>query len=546
MKMKYRNDASCYLLAKNKIKWIYVKWIFVVILLEVNTIVAGKATHIHSKGSNISYRRGKRQVSFGGGGKFDNNEKDFQEFPDYHDQDNSFDFHEDPNIKSQNSFKYPSTESTNVNIQDFLQENGETPGNRFFFGGSSEGESCTTPNGESGTCSFIHSDKCQDVKRNLFNPSRREQVIQYILRAIQSPCGFAFFDFTLCCSDDSSPPNTSDGPSTVEPTTEKPTTQEPTPTDQCGVSGQGTRIVNGRECGVNQWPWAVVLGKSSSGSSGFRVVCGGTLITRRHVLSAAHCFIGGNRPSVARFGEHDITNEFESSSVDRQIESYKIHEEYDNRALVNDIAIAIVSGGDLPFSRSIRPACLPYDYVGRDYETFRDDPSIVGWGATRNNGGASDICRQATVPIVSIPECQQDYRGVSRVNINEDMVCAGQGRRDSCAGDSGGPMLSNFANGRWSVIGIVSFGVDCASERHPGVYTRVDRYLDWIEKEIGDRSGQRNENRRRPNGNRRRPNGNHRRPNNRKRNKNRRNQNRNPQVVNNQDYNDNDGVIFGK
>ena len=48
------------------------------------------------------------------------------------------------------------------------------------------------------------------------------------------------------------------------------------------------------------------------------------------------------------------------------------------------------------------------------------------------------------------------------------MVCAGQGRRDSCAGDSGGPMLSNFANGRWSVIGIVSFGVDCASERHPG------------------------------------------------------------------------------
>ena len=40
-------------------------------------------------------------------------------------------------------------------------------------------------------------------------------------------------------------------------------------------------------------------------------------------------FLGGNRPSVARFGEHDITNEFESSSVDRQIESYKIHEGYD-------------------------------------------------------------------------------------------------------------------------------------------------------------------------------------------------------------------------
>ena len=54
------------------------------------------------------------------------------------------------------------------------------------------------------------------------------------------------------------------------------------------------------------------------------------------------------------------------------------------------------------------------------------------------------------------------------MNINEDMVCAGQGRRDSCSGDSGGPMLSDYYNGKWSVIGIVSFGVDCASETHPG------------------------------------------------------------------------------
>ena len=47
------------------------------------------------------------------------------------------------------------------------------------------------------------------------------------------------------------------------------------------------------------------------------------------ILMYRKLFLGGNRPSVARFGEHDITNEFESSSVDRQIESYKIHEEYD-------------------------------------------------------------------------------------------------------------------------------------------------------------------------------------------------------------------------
>ena len=54
------------------------------------------------------------------------------------------------------------------------------------------------------------------------------------------------------------------------------------------------RIINGKECSVNQWPWAVVLGRLRSGSSSIRVMCGGTLITKRHVLSAAHCFTSKN------------------------------------------------------------------------------------------------------------------------------------------------------------------------------------------------------------------------------------------------------------
>ena len=61
---------------------------------------------------------------------------------------------------------------------------------------------------------------------------------------------------------------------------------------------------------------------------------------------------------------------------------------------MNDIAIVTISGPQLEFSQTIRSACLPYDYVGMNYERFRSDPTIVGWGATRNNGGASTVCRQ--------------------------------------------------------------------------------------------------------------------------------------------------------
>jgi len=216
---------------------------------------------------------------------------------------------------------------------------------------------------------------------------------------------------------------------------------------------------------------------------------------------AAHCFTGNGRPTVARMREHNILQTSESNSFDRDIQRWKNHERYDSQALVNDISIVTLSGQDLQFSSTLRPACLPYDYVNINYERFRNEPSIVGWGATRTNGQASSVCRQATVPIVPINECQQDYSGVSRVRISDDQVCAGQGRRDSCAGDSGGPMLTDFSNGRWSVIGIVSYGVDCASETHPGVYTRVDRYLNWIERQIGGR--QRNGSNKRGNNNRR-------------------------------------------
>ena len=73
---------------------------------------------------------------------------------------------------------------------------------------------------------------------------------------------------------------------------------------------------------------------------------------------------------------------------------------------------------------------------------------------------------------------------ISGVDIGTTQLCAGEDGKDSCAGDSGGPMLSSeLNNGRWAVIGIVSFGARglCANSLFPGVYTRVDKYLDWIE-----------------------------------------------------------------
>ena len=83
---------------------------------------------------------------------------------------------------------------------------------------------------------------------------------------------------------------------------------------------------------------------------------------------------------------------------------------------------------------------------------------------------------------MSNTDCKIAYTQAS-TNIEENsQICAGIGQIDTCAGDSGGPMLSNELSPlkRYSVIGITSFGVTCADANFPGVYTRVDNYLDWI------------------------------------------------------------------
>jgi len=94
------------------------------------------------------------------------------------------------------------------------------------------------------------------------------------------------------------------------------------------------------------------------------------------------------------------------------------------------------------------------------------------------------LCFQARVPVVGHEQCRSDYSGVRNVVLTRDQICAGQGTTDTCAGDSGGPMLSDRFRNRWSVIGITSYGVSCADADFPGVYTRVDRYLDWISSKL--------------------------------------------------------------
>merc|ERR1719422_1661352 len=82
-----------------------------------------------------------------------------------------------------------------------------------------------------------------------------------------------------------------------------------------------------------------------------------------------------------------------------------------------------------------------------------------------------------TVPIVPETRCQIEYP----FQIAKSMICAGEYGKDSCQGDSGGPMVCYNADGSGYLGGIVSWGIGCGGLFHPGVYTEVAYFVDWVE-----------------------------------------------------------------
>lgn len=97
----------------------------------------------------------------------------------------------------------------------------------------------------------------------------------------------------------------------------------------------------------------------------------------------------------------------------------------------------------------------------------------------------SPIKLKLRIPVVDQQQCGRIYAG--RTVISERQVCAGgELARDSCPGDSGSPLMRfRRADARWLAVGVVSFGLKkCGTRGWPGVYTRVDRYLEWIHRTV--------------------------------------------------------------
>ncbi len=231
-------------------------------------------------------------------------------------------------------------------------------------------------------------------------------------------------------------------------------TAAPAVLQQTGVE----KIVGGVEAIKGEFPFIVSLQGSYGGH-----FCGGSLIKKDWVLTAAHCVPGGIKTVYVGLFDQSQLAGAEKFAVDKVIQ----HPDYNKKPQDFDYALVLLKGA----SKAAPVALNTAEIAGNT------DLITAGWGYTEENGTIPNVLRKVTVPSVTADACSAAYPG----SITDQMICAGLagGGKDSCQGDSGGPLIIDNA-GKKTLAGVVSWGEGCARPDKYGVYSKVSAGLAWI------------------------------------------------------------------
>lgn len=169
-----------------------------------------------------------------------------------------------------------------------------------------------------------------------------------------------------------------------------------------------------------------------------------------------------------------------------RVQKTLVHEEFDENhygILCNDIALLHLSE-NIQFSSYIRPICMPFMIHKYSEPSNGTNFTLAGWGQT-SNVNISRRLRQVEVPYVNVTYCKQIYQiKFDTFSLNSNICAGGIIGRDSCYGDSGGPLMRKIDD-IWVLEGIISFSgsIECGSG-FPTVHVYVNKYEEWIKSNI--------------------------------------------------------------
>jgi secreted trypsin-like serine protease len=171
-------------------------------------------------------------------------------------------------------------------------------------------------------------------------------------------------------------------------------------------------------------------------------------------------------------GDHNVNSITEANNIVRGIKRIMIPPRWTYKNNDGDVAV-------LTMDRSVdySPTVGPVGLAGPE-DTTDLYATAIGWGTLYSNGPLSSILRKVVLRVRSQAACRASYGR----SITGNMLCAGDGGKDTCQGDSGGPLVLCNGGGSCNVIGVTSWGTRCGDL--PGVYARVAALRDWVRRTV--------------------------------------------------------------
>ncbi len=236
-------------------------------------------------------------------------------------------------------------------------------------------------------------------------------------------------------------------------------------------SGQSA-IVGGAAIDVATAPYQVSL-QDANGH-----FCGGTIVSDRWIISAAHC----GTPQTVVAGITRLSQAAQGQTI--QVKRTIINPAYTDPQVGSDISL-IELATPLDLNGTTVKAIRPQVKANSDLEKPAVLAKVTGWGALVAGGGLPDTLQGVDVPLVSLADASADYAQA----MTPDQLAAGVrgvGGKDSCQGDSGGPLVvSDPSTGEVKLVGVVSWGNGCAEADYPGMYARVSSFRAFIDENLG-------------------------------------------------------------
>lgn len=244
------------------------------------------------------------------------------------------------------------------------------------------------------------------------------------------------------------------------------------------------KIVGGSPANIEDYPYQVALYSIDDEGNLNEFMCGGSIIDRYWIITAAHCVVESAHKRQRIVAAFSKLSELEQATV-YEISDYIIHPEFNMQTVENDIALLRLA---YPIDTSNAGSKVIRLLTPEEEQQGLIAPgtmaTITGWGTTQYMGDQPDQLQVGFLPIISVETANQWFAesAPGTNTVLESMLPAGyeEGGVSGCHGDSGGPLAVKDATQTYVLAGVTSWGNICGAPKQPAVYTRVPYFYNWI------------------------------------------------------------------